>query len=655
MAVEFEGSAIEDFDAWYKERSVDPRTGALVSRGLQARAEELLRRYSRFKQEMDSRCQNYYKLVMLADNEVISKKPDLPNVSSGETAGIVRRIARNLVQHTPNVEIINKFDDDSPKGTFAKYILRSKIIGSDEYSNDMQQNLFASVKMSLTLGFDCVIPILLQAANGTWYIHYDTIHYRDVFPEPGAKDVRQATEVFVRRYLTKGEILALIRNQVSGWDTAALRDLLLSHPNVPHRERQSNPQQDNKRRVVAEGYEIITWYSSSGRPFLTFSGQTKNLLRVEKNKHPAKQHPVFFLVLEKDSQQPLGKSQVELLLGRQEFQDLMHNGAMKLWYRNINPPIFGYGAINTIPNLSPGKFTNVSNPNARIEPFEVNTQTLMQYTTISQGNLGAMVNLVGSADQQMATQAGGGMSATPQGVDAQTAMVDITTNNYQKAIESFFSHYCSYALTMYFAELSGSNTITPSAEARQALIGAGLQAEYFDEDGKLKLSFSDMATEYFVRCVPGSLVELEDEKQLRILNQLFVPLSQAMPALAATGDRELLNNMARAMQFIVERQLELSGSNRARDLKSLVSTGTTDGNTERAEGLEEQINGIASTVEGLVTMTGMVTTLQEQMRMMAETQGHILSALGAPVGQSPQQMNSSETEPAQQAGHPGTV
>ena len=35
--------------------------------------------------------------------------------------------------------------------------------------------------------------------------------------------------------------------------------------------------------------------------------------------------------------QPLGKSQVELLIGRQDFQDLMLNGAMKLWYRNINP------------------------------------------------------------------------------------------------------------------------------------------------------------------------------------------------------------------------------------------------------------------------------------------------------------------------------
>ena len=647
MAVEFEDGPIKDFDLWYVDRKVDPRNGCIETRGgLSDQATRLIRRYDYFKREMDARCADYEKLVLLADGEVISPKPDLPNVSSGETAGIVRRIARNLVQHTPNVEIINQFDDDSPKGIIARHVLLTKIIGSDLYSNDMQQNLFASTKLSLTTGFDCVIPVLLQQADGTWYTKYDTIHYRDVFPEPGAKDVRQATEVFVRRYLTKGEVKALIQNQVRGWDLAALRDLLHTNPKPPHREPQSNSTQDTKRRVLAEGYEIITWYSSSGRPFLTWSANTKNLLRIEVNKHPAKMHPVFFLVLEKDSQQPLGKSQVELLLGRQEFQDLMHNGAMKMWYRNINPPLIGYGAINTTPNLSPGKYTSVSNPNARIEPFEVQTQTLMQYQVISQGNTGAMVNLVGSADQQMAMQAGNGMSATPQGVEAQQGMVDITTNNYQKAIESFFSHYCSYALTMYFQELKGTKRITPTADARQALVGAGLDAELFNDAGDLDVSFSDMAVQYFVRCVPGSLVELEDEKQLRILQQIFVPLSQAMPALAASNDPELLKNMAATMQFIVQRTIELSGSNRSNDLRSLVTTGRTD-QDDKLFGLEEQINGLSATVETTASLVTSVVAAQQQMSMLAETQGLILQALGAGDGQSAPQSNNPAEQPQQ--------
>ena len=647
MVVEFEDGPIKDFDLWYVDRKVDPRNGCIETRGgLSDQATRLIRRYDYFKREMDARCADYEKLVLLADGEVISPKPDLPNVSSGETAGIVRRIARNLVQHTPNVEIINQFDDDSPKGIIARHILLTKIIGSDLYSNDMQQNLFASTKLSLTTGFDCVIPVLLQQADGTWYTKYDTIHYRDVFPEPGAKDVRQATEVFVRRYLTKGEVKALIQNQVRGWDLAALRDLLHTNPKPPHREPQSNSTQDTKRRVLAEGYEIITWYSSSGRPFLTWSANTKNLLRIEVNKHPAKMHPVFFLVLEKDSQQPLGKSQVELLLGRQEFQDLMHNGAMKMWYRNINPPLIGYGAINTTPNLSPGKYTSVSNPNARIEPFEVQTQTLTQYQVISQGNTGAMVNLVGSADQQMAMQAGNGMSATPQGVEAQQGMVDITTNNYQKAIESFFSHYCSYALTMYFQELKGTKRITPTADARQALVGAGLDAELFNDEGDLDVSFSDMGVQYFVRCVPGSLVELEDEKQLRILQQIFVPLSQAMPALAASNDPELLKNMAATMQFIVQRTIELSGSNRSNDLRSLVTTGRTD-QDDKLFGLEEQINGLSATVETTASLVTSVVAAQQQMSMLAETQGLILQALGAGNGQSAPQSNNPAEQPQQ--------
>jgi hypothetical protein len=170
-----------------------------------------------------SRVGNYYKLEKLADGQVISPRPDLPNISSGETAGLVRRIARNLVQNTPTSRCCRSSTTTRCPGIFSRFILTSKIIGTDEYSNDMQQNLFASTKTALTLGFDAVIPALLQDAAGAWYVKYDTIHYRDVFPEPGAKDVRQAEHVFVRRYLTKGDVNALIRDEAFGWDVAALK------------------------------------------------------------------------------------------------------------------------------------------------------------------------------------------------------------------------------------------------------------------------------------------------------------------------------------------------------------------------------------------------------------------------------------------------
>ena len=220
----------------------------------------------------------------------------------------MRRIARNLVQNTPNVEVLSKFDDDEPRGSSRKHILTTRIIGTDQYSNDMQQNLFASTKTALTLGFDTVIPALLQDAAGSWYMKYDAIHYRDVFPEPGARDVRQAEIVYVRRYLTKGEVRALIREGQWGWDTAALKATLKAAPYG--RTQESVDFQQKKFGIIPEGYEIITCYTSTGDPFPHLLREHQVPAAHREEQHPLKLHPVHFLVLENDSQQPLVKSQV---------------------------------------------------------------------------------------------------------------------------------------------------------------------------------------------------------------------------------------------------------------------------------------------------------------------------------------------------------
>ena len=105
-----------------------------------------------------------------------------------------------------------------------------------------------------------------------------------------------------------------------------------------------------------------------------------------------------------------------------------------------------------------------------------------------------------------------------------------------------------------------------------------------------------MATEYWVRCVPGSLVELEDEKQLRILNQMFIPLSQAMPAMAATQDQQMLMQAAKAMQYIIGKQIELSGSTSAKDIGLIWKDGdvqAVDERDQRIAGIEESIGNFS--------------------------------------------------------------
>ena len=163
--------------------------------------------------------------------------------------------------------------------------------------------------------------------------------------------------------------------------------------------------------------------------------------------------------------------------------------------------------------------------------------------------------------------------------------------------------------------------------------------EDFDPtEGTLKIDFNDLATEYFVRTVPGSLVELEDEKQLRILNQMFVPLSQAMPAIAAAQDQEALKFATDAMRFIIERQLELSGSTHSKNITEIFSGGKTPELTAREE-MESVFDSrieavtVARSDESKQLVTAM-SQLQEQISLLAESQGAMMQQIGIPTEQS---------------------
>jgi hypothetical protein len=245
----------------------------------------------------------------------------------------------------------------------------------------------------------------------------------------------------------------------------------------------------------------------------------------------------------------------------------------------------------------------------------------------------------------MQQAAGNGMSATPQGVEAQTTVVDINLNNFQKAVESFFSHYCSYAMTIYFQEMKAVKSVEVTAETRQAMVDAGLDPKNLIVDGRVDLDFEDLAIQYFVRCVPGSLVELEDEKQLRILNELFIPLSQAMPAIANSGDPEMIKRAVQAMSFIVQKQIELSGASSAVDIGKIWANGKTgamDEREERVSDVELVVGGLANQHETEMALTAAaIQQLQEQMSMMIHSQGVLLEKLGA---QSPQPVTGSPVQ-----------
>jgi hypothetical protein len=176
-----------------------------------------------------------------------------------------------------------------------------------------------------------------------------------------------------------------------------------------------------------------------------------------------------------------------------------------------------------------------------------------------------------------------------------------------------------------------------TADARYRLLGAGMPEEMIAEDSTLEVDYDELATEYWVRAVPGSLTEMEDEKQIRILNQLFVPLSQALPALVQSGDPDAVKKATMALAYIVGKQIELSGASSAYELKKIWAEGDDTSTREREAAmlsLEDRVTGVQASYEReLDAQTQAITQIQDQMTMLAENQQLLLEKLG--VGSQP--------------------
>ncbi len=106
-----------------------------------------------------------------------------------------------------------------------------------------------------------------------------------------------------------------------------------------------------------------------------------------------------------------------------------------------------------------------------------------------------------------------------------------------------------------------------------------------------------------------------------------------MPAFANTQNPAMLQNLANTIQFIITKEIELSGSAHAGDLSSLVTTGERkldEPEQMRLDILEAEIGGLVTTLaESQITTADLVKQMQEQLGMLTEAQGVLMEKLGA--------------------------
>lgn len=91
MAVD--GKDAQDF--WYDA----PIRGLIEHREVSDEAFKLVETYHDFRREMIRVTTGFENLAKHVNAEVVRIEQDLPNISSAETAGLIRRLARNIVQN----------------------------------------------------------------------------------------------------------------------------------------------------------------------------------------------------------------------------------------------------------------------------------------------------------------------------------------------------------------------------------------------------------------------------------------------------------------------------------------------------------------------------------------------------------------------------
>ena len=119
-----------------------------------------------------------------------------------------------------------------------------------------------------------------------------------------------------------------------------------------------------------------------------------------------------------------------------------------------------------------------------------------------------------------------------------------------------------------------------------------------------------------------------------------------MPALAATNDQEMLTNAAKAMQFIVNKTIQLSGSAHAEELAGVFGRGEPSRMEQYVDQVNQLESGVAAAVaantENTAVMADAIVQMQQQISQLVQANQVLFEKLG--VSSAP----SAPTEPTVQ-------
>lgn len=404
--------------------------------------------------------------------------PAYPKTTDGTTASIIRKTPRRVIQQLPTGNVVS--DSEDWLTHVASFIFRKKILPYANEEYDLIQKAWSTVEKSLTFGA-CPTYAPFLSHDGYFCPDLSLPYWGDIFMQPGKKSGYACGFTFMRSWWQKEDLQAIIDEQLAQkkksktyeptWDVAALKSVLDSVTTKD--EKAQTPSDREKTRQVSTGIELVTGFQKGvGAKFYTFHPQSKQIVRTKTNKDPRGKMPIDWMYGDIDGSNPWGRGIVELVGPLQNLID----ADMQMYQFNralmLAPPLLKKGNFNKNKvKFIPNQIIDLgSDVNADVIPLTVDTTAIANYPALYGLQKSQLLNLTNSPDTSISADVGNpSFSKTPQGVQAQNAVISVDDNYVRKMFEAWFEKWSETAINLYFAERTGIEELQLDAETSMKL------------------------------------------------------------------------------------------------------------------------------------------------------------------------------------------
>lgn len=419
----------------------------------------------------------------IARNRPSNKIPHrFPKVTDGTTASIIRKSARRVIQQIPT-GVVESDTKDSPWPILADFVYRTKIIPLANTEYDLIQKCWSVMEDGKTFGAKAVHTPLLNK-DGELLPDYIPIYWGDIFVQPGKKSGDDCDYLFMRSWWQKDDVELLIEAEkerrkaarkkktsyVPVWDLEALESI-----------KEATSVKDDMARTPSEdtlvldpsGIEIITGFQRGvDADIFVFNPVLQKIVGRKKNIDPRGDIEIDWYYYDIDGSNPLGRSLLELVA---PIQNLIDSDMQAYQYSRalaIQPAVNVFGNINEKRlNFAPNALNKITDPNARIEPMNTDTNAIREYPSLYGLQKSQLMNLSNSnADTSISSEVGNpGFGKTPTAIKAQNASMSVDDNADRRSFEAHFENWSETAINRYFGARNGSESMQLDDETANKL------------------------------------------------------------------------------------------------------------------------------------------------------------------------------------------